>query len=64
VRVMRDLEDPYMSFYGVAWSPDGKLLACGDYRREVQVWEGERERHPPLDCPPTASRSAPGDLES
>jgi WD40 repeat protein len=36
---MRDPDDPYTSFYGVSWSPDGKLLACGNYRQEVQVWE-------------------------
>ena len=47
--VMRDPDDLYTSFYGVAWSPDGQLLACGNYRQEVQVWE-VAERHLPMDC--------------
>ena len=36
---MRDPDDPYTSFYGVAWSPDGRRLACANYRQEVQMWE-------------------------
>ena len=27
------------SSYGVAWSPDGKLLACGTYQHGVLVWD-------------------------
>jgi WD40 repeat protein len=36
---MRNPDDPYTNFYGVAWSPDGHRLASGSFRREVQMWE-------------------------
>lgn len=39
---MQTLRDPDYSdtiFCIADWSPDGSLLACGSYRRGVQVWE-------------------------
>jgi len=36
---MRDSDAVETIFLGVAWSPDGRLLASGSYLRGVQVWE-------------------------
>ncbi len=39
LQIIGDSDSADTLFYGVAWSPDGKLLACGTYQRGVQVWD-------------------------
>ncbi len=39
LQIIGDADSADTIFYGVAWSPDGKLLACGTYQRGVQVWD-------------------------
>ena len=41
-RVQQTLRDPNhvdTAFFGIEWSPDGKVLASGSYQQEVQVWD-------------------------
>ena len=37
--VLRDSDATDTIFLGVAWSPDGHLLACGSFLPSVQVWD-------------------------
>lgn len=39
LRVLRDPDDPGDFLDGLAWSPDGKRLACGSSRRGVVIFE-------------------------
>src|SRR5947209_5070458 len=39
LEVLRDPDSTDTVFQGLAWSPDGHLLACGSYLRGVHVWD-------------------------
>jgi WD40 repeat protein len=37
--MLQDLDHPESIFFGLAWSPDGQLLANGTYQWGIQVWD-------------------------
>jgi len=39
IQTLHDPDHFDTSFFGIEWSPDGKLLAAGSYQQEVQVWD-------------------------
>ena len=39
LQVLQDPDSPDTVFQGLAWSPDGRWLACGSFLRGVQVWD-------------------------
>src|SRR5260221_4837846 len=39
VQILRDIDHPETVFFGMAWSPDGRLLDSGAYQQGVLVWD-------------------------